>query len=313
VSSPNQADLDGDGIGDVCGPDADGDGVLDVIDSCPRVSNPGAAQVDSDFDGLGDLCDACPSSALNDEGDHDGVCTDVDNCPNAANPTQSNQDGDSFGDVCDSDRDDDGFANAADNCPLAPNPDQADQDNDLIGDACDPNVDVATVITGAVQGGVAPNPPRTVGYWRRREPSPAPTTLATGTCVTLAIRAWRDGSRLRPVHEWLCMLFLEAFSPRLLMRPCRRPPVALLRHVWGSAVFAWGTNNEVPIYSDDGDTLPAQCDNCKYVDNGISSTRTDSSGNACGAGTWTTTGSCERVMPWPPPGACEAITLPPRK
>jgi len=65
--------------------DTDGDGVVDAIDNCPSVPNPG--QLDEDGDGVGDVCD---------------------NCPGIPNPTQAN-DGeavggitpDGVGDACD--------------------------------------------------------------------------------------------------------------------------------------------------------------------------------------------------------------------
>ena len=38
--------------------DADSDGVIDALDNCPGVSNPG--QSDADFDSHGDTCDNCP-------------------------------------------------------------------------------------------------------------------------------------------------------------------------------------------------------------------------------------------------------------
>ena len=54
VVNPDQADADGDGVGDAC-VDGDGDGVPDVEDNCAAVAN--ADQADADQDGIGDACD----------------------------------------------------------------------------------------------------------------------------------------------------------------------------------------------------------------------------------------------------------------
>jgi len=64
VSNTDQADCDGDGIGDACdikadGPDADGDMVSDVCDNCPTVSNLDQL-AERDDDEVGDACDPQP-------------------------------------------------------------------------------------------------------------------------------------------------------------------------------------------------------------------------------------------------------------
>ena len=106
VQNADQADFDGDGIGDQCDSDLDGDGVEDTVDTCPTVASPN--QTDTDGDGLGDICDP--------DVDGDGFANGDDNCPVNANANQTDFDGDGIGDACDPDDDNDGVSDGTDAC-----------------------------------------------------------------------------------------------------------------------------------------------------------------------------------------------------
>ncbi|MGH3645466.1 MAG: thrombospondin type 3 repeat-containing protein, partial [Mycobacterium sp.] len=123
VANFDQADFDGDDLGDVCDPDIDGDGIPNASDECSSGPN-----TDSDLDGVYDPCDNCPTTANPDQDDGDGgleapldgvgdVC---DNCVNVHNPRiargslpgartttggQLDDDADGWGNACDLDLD----------------------------------------------------------------------------------------------------------------------------------------------------------------------------------------------------------------
>ncbi len=80
IFNMDQANVDGDSLGDVCDPDIDNDGLLNEDDDCPYAYDPG--QEDNDTDNVGDACD---------------------NCPSITNPYQYDKDGDGIGDACETD------------------------------------------------------------------------------------------------------------------------------------------------------------------------------------------------------------------
>ncbi len=78
------------------GTDRDCDAVLDGADNCAANENPD--QADLDGDGLGDACDSIDNGP--EDRDQDGVPDDQDNCTDQVNSDQLDLDQDGIGDVC---------------------------------------------------------------------------------------------------------------------------------------------------------------------------------------------------------------------
>jgi hypothetical protein len=96
VYNPDQADFDGDLIGDACDNDDDNDGVDDTADSCPFSDGSFISDNTNDVDG-----DGCEDATDDPDDDNDGVDDDEDNCPIVINPDQFDSDHDGLGNVCD--------------------------------------------------------------------------------------------------------------------------------------------------------------------------------------------------------------------
>jgi hypothetical protein len=143
-----QADSDNDGKGNACDvvADRDGDGVADALDNC--VLAPNANQANADGDTLGDACDGdCVGAVLSGRCYDSGTpCVTDANC--ALEPNQFCQPYVSNSGTCSLSNDDvdaDGNSDDIDNCPTVSNPEiiagtgrQRDRDRDGIGEECDP-------------------------------------------------------------------------------------------------------------------------------------------------------------------------------
>jgi uncharacterized delta-60 repeat protein len=137
VPNLDQANRDGDTLGDICDPDDDNDTVADASDSCPTgdIGWISSGVTDNDHDGCRD------AGAEDGDDDNDAVSDGSDNCQLAANADQADNDGDAQGDACDPDDDNDGVGDGSDNCGSVANADQANHDGDGQGDACDADDD----------------------------------------------------------------------------------------------------------------------------------------------------------------------------
>lgn len=114
VYDPGQADLDGDGVGNLCDEDADGDGIFEAEDACPLDFNPWTSTASNDHDR-----DGCRDEGDDQDDDDDGVLDAYDRCPAGmvGFAPSEDHDGDGCADEEDTDDDDDGRVDPADGCP----------------------------------------------------------------------------------------------------------------------------------------------------------------------------------------------------
>ncbi len=123
VVNANQADSNGNGVGDACEVvlDADGDGVADASDCAPSDNTRWrTASFFGDADADGIRTSSASSSVCYGTNVPAGYTSNVngpDNCPSVSNANQLNTDGDSQGDACDTDDDNDTVLDASDCAP----------------------------------------------------------------------------------------------------------------------------------------------------------------------------------------------------
>ena len=131
TANTDQADDDGNGLGNACDIDTDNDGILDAHDNCPGTLN--ADQADANGDGVGDVCAV--------DSDGDSIDDQLDNCKLIANTNQLDSNNNGLGNACEVDTDADGVMDdtgiSRDNCPLIANANQLDSDFNGVGDVCE--------------------------------------------------------------------------------------------------------------------------------------------------------------------------------
>ncbi|MCI4643145.1 MAG: YDG domain-containing protein, partial [Flavobacteriaceae bacterium] len=139
VANPDQADLDADGLGDLCDSDIDGDGFTNTDEASCGTDPRDATDFPSDLDG-----DGSPD-CVDPDRDGDGILDVNDNCVSTPNTDQADYDSDGLGDLCDSDMDGDGFSNeteiACGTNPLDFNNFPIDTDGDGLANCEDPDDD----------------------------------------------------------------------------------------------------------------------------------------------------------------------------
>ena len=131
IPNSDQANLDGDNLGDVCDEDDDNDSISDAEDSCPMGETGWSSRSFTDLDG-----DGCRDDGEDLDDDDDGVCdglsadancvvstVEYDLCSASSLSFESNLQTDNDGDGCedaseDNDDDNDGFFDVVDDCSL---------------------------------------------------------------------------------------------------------------------------------------------------------------------------------------------------
>lgn len=274
--------------------DADWDGVKNVNDNCPFIMN--ADQRDTDRDRVGDKCDTDRDNdgLMNEEEDfnangtfdrgelnplvpdtdNDGICDGPswgyetaaclrprDNCPLVPNRDQIDRDEDGIGDACDNNQDSDGdgvpdpsprFDSAGgDNCPTIPNnyyylnrlvepvvavQKQHDNDKDGVGDPCDSDDD-NDGLDDATESGISNQSLTWYGRGRYNH-----------WIEDMDVDGWKDGVDICPhIHNQgeNRNYYDNALSPGDASSRCGRYPLTDL----------------------DGDGIPSDRDNCKFIPN----------------------------------------------
>ncbi len=146
--NPDQNDLDGDHVGDVCDIDRDGDGLTNAFEAAGKTAtSPGRSDPgnwDTDGDHISDFYDCDPRDDMIGYGaDCEQLILQKIKEPPPLSPSIN----DALGDD-----DQDGILNGVDNCPTVFNPGQQDQNNNGTGDQCDDLLLSASKLLPCTQG-----------------------------------------------------------------------------------------------------------------------------------------------------------------
>jgi hypothetical protein len=252
VNTPHQGDVDRDGVGDACDncplvPNCleygDGPGLTPWAPGMPIDPQDPTCNTDFDFDGIGDACEGMAGVGFGagDDLDGDGIDNAADACPRvrADGSAHEDPDGDGVGSECDV-------------CPFVSDAQQNDVDGDFVGDACEES-------TGCIER----HNPRPIAFY---------DVAVGGYCCTTAY----DGHALAdPDGAPLSTDDLPVTTPGVLELPPGCSEALADAGVASATLLSaadvggldelWDHVCLLPVWDQDFDALPDNCDFCAFA------------------------------------------------